>query len=128
MYLDHGIDSTRCAQGTGTGVEMKLEERTKLATEGLVVAAVAVDRRSSRGSKKADTQDSDSDSPLQFKRLHGAVKLSSRALWLGNGQLIPQLHHVIPSPPSFPLHDPYLAQTWRTLPHKVDEPLSDGES
>ncbi len=83
-------------QGTGTRQEMKIEERSKLATEGLVVAAVSVDRRASAESRASDGADSDSDSPFHFSRLQATVKLSSRALWLGNGRLIPQLHAVGP--------------------------------
>ena len=79
-------------QGTGTKLEMKIEERGTLANEGLVVAAVAVDRRPDPGSQNAAP--SESDSAFQFTRLQGSVKLSSRALWLGNGRLIPQLHTV----------------------------------
>lgn len=74
---------------------MKLEERTKLATEGLVIAAVAVDRRPMPGeSSTEEASASSSETSFEFSRLHGNVKLSSRAMWLGNGRLIPQLHAV----------------------------------
>ena len=76
---------------------MKIEERSKLATEGLVVAAVSVDRRPTADSKASSGGESDADSPFHFSRMQGTVKLSSRALWLGNGRLIPQLHAVRPS-------------------------------
>ena len=72
---------------------MKLEERHKLANEGLVIAAVAVDRRSPTGGSPSNGA-SNSESEFEYSRLHGLVKLSSRAMWLGNGRLIPQLHAV----------------------------------
>lgn len=73
---------TGCAlglQGTGTHDEMALDERTKLANEGLVVAAVDVVR-------------------LGQSRMRGRVRITSRALWIDQGRLLEQLHKVRSDP------------------------------
>jgi len=102
---------------------MKMEERSKLATEGLVVAAVEVDRRAAprQGGGKSGAQVA-ADEPSKVARMRGLVKLTSRALWLDGDRLIPKLHAVNPPPP-IPL-PPYTAP----CPFVHTDSLSNGTS
>lgn len=95
--------NTECVlQGTGTNEEMAIAERNHLATEGLVIAAVDVDRSgsssgpSSRGSG-SDTDTDISDEDFSLTRMQGNVRVTTRAMWQGNGALQSRLHKVGPT-------------------------------
>lgn len=74
---------------------MALDERTKLAAEGLVVAAVEVDRRQpTRTAPSEPDSDEEPDPVVTQARLRGRVRITSRALWIDKGRLLEQLHKV----------------------------------
>ena len=86
-------------QGAGTSEEMAIEERTQLATEGLVVAAVDIDRSSDNQQSRSDRSKKDSDDDiddedLSLTRMKGTVRLTTRAMFQGQGQLQSSLHKV----------------------------------
>ena len=81
---------------------MAIAERNHLATEGLVIAAVDVDRSgscsgpSSRGSG-SDTDTDISDEDFSLTRMQGNVRVTTRAMWQANGALQSRLHKVGPA-------------------------------
>ena len=70
-------------RGTGTAAEMALDERTRLATDGVVVAAVDVVRTppSSAGRPPAGAP----------PRLRARVRITTRAMWVDAGRLLERL-------------------------------------
>ncbi|KAK9820188.1 hypothetical protein WJX72_007275 [[Myrmecia] bisecta] len=72
-------------KGTGSAEEMALDERTVLAVEGVVVAAVDVIRG---GPATGAPPGAD----LAARRLRGRVRITTRALWVDEGRLLEDLH------------------------------------
>ena len=81
---------------------MAIDDRATLSTDGLVVAAVDIERtRPSRaGSSGAQNGDSEAggwlDDGWMAMRLRGRVRITTRALWVDQGRLLEQLHKVAP--------------------------------
>lgn len=111
-------------QGTGTHAEMALDERTKLATEGLVVAAVDVERRApERASTSAPDSNEDLDASVTQVRLRGRIRITTRAMWVDQGRLLEQLHKVREfSPPV--LGKALLEQSWFIRPLRLKNKLA----
>lgn len=90
-------------KGTGTAVEMGLEQRQQLAVEGIVVAAVDVVRDpslfaigggGSAGGSGADetVQAAAAAQVAARRRLKARIKVTTRAMWTDSGRLLEQLH------------------------------------
>ncbi|KAL4452436.1 hypothetical protein ABPG75_008098 [Micractinium tetrahymenae] len=87
-------------KGTGTASEMGLEERTQLAVEGIVIAAVDVLRDAAmvRAVAEAATPGA---GPAELaaaakvaseRRLRARIRVTTRAMWVGGGRLLEDLH------------------------------------
>ncbi|CAG9463710.1 unnamed protein product [Pedinophyceae sp. YPF-701] len=70
--------------GTGTAGEMSIKERTTLATEGIVIAAVDILRR--------PPGEAGSDRAWQSARLAGKIRVTTRGMWVDNGRLLQQVY------------------------------------
>jgi len=79
--------------GTGTHNEMQLEQRNRLAIEGIVVAAVDVVRRPPAITEtRGGVNRGDQVAAWTQARLQAKVRLTTRALWVDKGRLLERLH------------------------------------
>ena len=72
-------------RGTGTAAEMALDERTRLATDGVIVAAVDVARGPPPARGGGDAR------PAGPPRLRARVRLTTRAMWVDSGRFLERL-------------------------------------
>ena len=81
---------------------MALDDRATLSTDGLVVAAVDIERTRPSRAGPSGARNGDSapegwlDDGWMAVRLKGRVRITTRALWVDQGRLLEQLHKVQP--------------------------------
>ena len=87
-------------KGTGTMMEMALEQRQLLAVEGIVIAAVDVLRDASVVNAAVTAAGAPGDGAAQAaaaqaaarRKLKAKIRITTRAMWTDNGRLLEQLH------------------------------------
>lgn len=78
-------------RGTGSAVEMALEERQAIAVEGIVIAAVDVIRDPGSFGSRAEAQ-MPAAAAVSRRRLKARIRITSRAMWNDKGKLLEALH------------------------------------
>jgi len=77
--------------GTGTAAEMSIDQRLRLANEGIVIVVVDVIRRApQQGDARLSAQEQ--ISVWMQARLHANVRLTTKAMWVDKGRLLERLH------------------------------------
>jgi beta-CASP RNase J family ribonuclease len=85
-------------KGTGSSSEMALEERQLLAVEGIVIAAVDVLRDPQVLAATAAAANGDSAAQAALaqagarRRLKARIRITTRAMWVGGGRLLDEMH------------------------------------
>eukprot|EP00894_Picocystis_sp_ML_P003666 jgi/Pico_ML_1/54183/g4594.t1 len=72
--------------GTGTSEELAVEERMRVAVEGVVVVSVAVTKPKPSGSSE-----SEGDGKEDQNTLKGSIRITTRAMWTDGGRLIVEM-------------------------------------
>lgn len=78
-------------KGTGTAAEMAMEDRVTIANEGVVVCAIDLIRAHTKEDLQQAALVKDLYDPA-YRRLSGAIKVTSRAMWTNKGHLLAELH------------------------------------
>lgn len=80
-------------KGTGTADEMALDERNKLAVDGIIVASIDV-MRVTGGGVPLTGEEELAEKQRRQGRLRARVRITTRGMWTDNGKMLERLHRV----------------------------------